>query len=280
MRVRRRPVVIDVVYRYSASLSVSSNVRSLAVSAAKLANPANGRTVIDDINATTWIRATPGYCFRDSAGTQPAELLDPVARFVSWNGSTAFTTGINARRPQLTSTGLLFDGVDDALTWSNNYSGTTYTVIAACKFDALSNGRCILSAYDSSGSLNDSQGSNGFAGGVLNTGNDTIGTTRNTTNLSNGTHSGSSDFVFAVRFNGSQNHVFINGVRQTGVSSSGSFNWNNLQLGARWTSQTATSNSNIRIRDLMVTSSSLTDARIIRLHKFLNHINNLGINIA
>jgi hypothetical protein len=120
MRLRRSPLIINPVYRYSASLSCSTAVRSVAVSAAKRANPSAPKTVIDDLNAGTWLSAQLGYCYRDSAGTQPASILDPVGRFSSWNGSVTFTVGTNSKRPQLTSTGLLFDGVDDVLTWANN----------------------------------------------------------------------------------------------------------------------------------------------------------------
>jgi hypothetical protein len=228
-----------------------------------------------DNRVVFWLDAAdPATLFQDAERTLPVTSnAQPVGAWADKSGSgwhvtatigssgkPGFYTGQQNNLPSIR-----FDGNSDSLTThSASLVGSTYTIFAVVRRISARDHESILSIHTSNSV--DWNGEHGAAVGFGYGG--TIADVRNYAIASESTHPGNGfGFIYASKYDGINNTVYLNGAAASSVASSGSFSAETLTLGARG-SQMSDAN-NYEYFEVLIYNLALSDAARQEVENYL-----------
>jgi hypothetical protein len=209
--------------------------------------PTGPYTPAADPRVVFWLdSADPATLFQDTAGQTP---VTAAGQFVgmwadkSQNGWHVTANGGAAGKPTFRTNrqngrpAIRFDGTSDSMsTLLASLDGSQYTVFAVGRRMASRNLEGILSIHSANSVDYDSNESTCVGLGF----NDLLGDARNNALTSNLSHPGSGvSFMYASKYNGTTNTVYLNGVAAAPVPSPGLFSAETITLGARGSNLTS-----------------------------------------
>lgn len=216
---------------------------------------------------TLLLRQKRGTGVYSDAGSTPAVGGGNVQQWNGQNGTDNATQTTAGNQPVYQSNGsLLFDGAGDVLNVAlgASYTGTTLTAFIVAKRVSRINNAGMLSVFESGGTSDTGSTAKGlleweFSGDNLVAYREGL--------LSIASHPGNGvAYVYATRFDGSNNKTWVNGSAALPVASSGSWNIGKITIGSR----PGAEGTNAYIFDVLLYSNSLSDSDVVAVSTQLN----------
>jgi len=157
-----------------------------------------------------------------------------------------------------------FDKIDDFLEAIVNITGTKITAFFVGSRISVSGNTSNYTTYNTANS-NDFQFTDSFVPGFEAGPGNILGAVRNGLKASTSNPGNNTPYVYTVKFDGTNNTVYLNGVASTPVASTGNFDINRVLLGVRFIGSTQANFANVDIQEIIIYDIDFNDADRIKM---------------